>query len=297
MPIYESMSSTESIHRALLEQGEDEVAIAELVPTLARLGEWHAPVPDSADTRRLVQSLAVWLPVPRYTSEVRATLQQQSERSGWLWQMGRFMNVARAQVGLMRISFWLTSALIVALGALALLSGLSQDQAYILRALGPLLAVLSVGSVMRSSQLGVLQLELACRVSPVQLVLARLVVVLGYDIVLGLGLTVLLWPAQINSGPTSLGLWALTLHWLAPLLLVAGAALLLSLKVHPAAAASAAYAGWLLVLGLSLLEGKQGAIARLLAQGETGMLALGACLLLAAVLSARRTATILLPRN
>jgi hypothetical protein len=70
------------------------------------------------------------------------------------------------------------------------------------------------------------------------------VIVLGYDIGLGLALAVALWAgsaAQVLS---------LTLSWLMPLLLVAGLALLLSLRLSMPLAASLAYGGWLAVLAI-----------------------------------------------
>ena len=71
-----------------------------------------------------------------------------------------------------------------------------------------------------------LEFELASPPSPRQLTLARrLVVVLSYDLALGLLLSLLLWP---RSGA---GFWLLTLHWLAPLLLGVGLTLLLSLAL------------------------------------------------------------------
>ena len=65
-----------------------------------------------------------------------------------------------------------------------------------------------------------------CLPSPVQMVLARLVIVLGYDVALALGLGVVLWAGG------SAQVLALTLFWSMPLLLVAGLALVLSLRLH-----------------------------------------------------------------
>jgi hypothetical protein len=80
----------------------------------------------------------------------------------------------------------------------------------------------------------------------VQLTLARLLIVLGYDVGLGLLLSLALW--SLGSG----GFLLLTLHWLMPLLLVAGLALLLSLRLDVYRAASLAYGGWLALLLLDM---------------------------------------------
>jgi hypothetical protein len=166
-----------------------------------------------------------------------------------------------------------------------------------LRALGPLLAVLSVSSIMRSRQLGVLELELSCPVSPLQLALARMVVVLGYDTGLGLGLSVVLWASGQGRGLAEGNLGVLILHWLAPLLLVSGVALLLSLKLPALAAGTIAYAAWLSMLVLALSEREQGFFTVLLSNGEALMLTVGAVLLAASVLGARLGVPALLSRD
>ncbi len=122
---------------------------------------------------------------------------------------------------------------------------MAGNSVFFLQALGPLLAFLGISSAFRGAGLRTLESELACPPSPLQLVVARLVVVLGYDVGLGLCLAAGLW----RLGDASF--WAVTLHWLMPLLLVAGLALLLSLRVSSGLAAGLAYAGWLGALALA----------------------------------------------
>ena len=96
-----------------------------------------------------------------------------------------------------------------------------------------------------------LELELVCLPSPLQLAIARLVIVLGYDVELSLALSLLLWAG--GSGQVL----ALTLSWFTPLLLVAGLALLLSLRLSIQAAASLAYGSWLALLTISTISNLQ----------------------------------------
>ncbi len=84
-----------------------------------------------------------------------------------------------------------------------------------------------------------------------QLALARLVIVLGYDVGLGLALSLALWAGGAAQ------VLALTLSWLMPLLLVAGLALLLSLRLSIQAAASVAYGSWLAVLAINVTTNLQ----------------------------------------
>jgi hypothetical protein len=116
----------------------------------------------------------------------------------------------------------------------------------LLRAMGPFLAYLGAVVAFRGTAEHMLEFELVCLPSPAQLALARLVIVLGYDICLGLALSLALWAGG------SAQVLALTLSWLMPLLLVAGLALLLSLRLSMQVAASVAYGSWLAVLAINL---------------------------------------------
>jgi len=165
---------------------------------------------------------------------------------------------ARAQVSLFGLGFWLVSALItlVGVGAVVVLSNVVPDQALALQALvlrisGPLLAFLGTIVAFRGRGARVLELELVCLPSPLQLAIARLVIVLGYDVGLSLALSLLLW-----AGGSSQVL-ALTLSWFTPLLLVAGLALLLSLRLSIQVAASLAYGSWLALLTISTISNLQ----------------------------------------
>ena len=66
-------------------------------------------------------------------------------------------------------------------------------QELLLRASGPLLAYLGTVIAFRGLGERVLELEMVCLPSPAQLALARLVIVLGYDLGLGLALGLALW--------------------------------------------------------------------------------------------------------
>jgi hypothetical protein len=128
----------------------------------------------------------------------------------------------------------------------------------LLRAFGPLLAYLSTVSAFRAADLQVLEFELVCPPSLLQLTIARLVIVLSYDVGLGLLLSLFFWIGR------SAGVLNLTLSWLMPLLLVAGLALFLSLWMKVRIAALLAYSGWLIALLVSVTVRAAGHAAPLL---------------------------------
>lgn len=218
----------------LHEQGASPEECADLLSTLYRLREWQAPRPSSAETQRLLTRLTPELPT---LSPIRLAIREyQRQRGAFL------LRLACVQVSLFGLAFWLVSALITLLGAGIVLSKVVPDQGLVLRACGPLLAYLGTIVAFRGKEARVLELELACSPSPLQLTIARLVIVLGYDLVLSLVLSLVLWTG--GSGQVL----ELTLSWLMPLLLVTGLALLLSSRLRVQAAASLAYGIWLVAV-------------------------------------------------
>src|SRR5258708_1790777 len=237
----------EQLADALREQGASPEECADLLPAVRRLSEWQAPQPEPADTRRLLARLTPELPAP---SPVRQAIREHRQH-----RVAFLLATARAQVSLFGLGFWLVSALItlIGVGAVVVLRNVGPNQALVLLALvlrisGRLLAFLGTIVAFRGRGARVLELELVCLPSPLQLAIARLVIVLGYDVGLSLALSLLLW-----AGGSSQVL-ALTLSWFTPLLLVAGLALLLSLRLSIPVAASLAYRSWLPPLTITTLS-------------------------------------------
>jgi hypothetical protein len=234
----------EQLADALREQGASPEEQADLLPALRRLSEWQAPQPSPADTRRLLTRLATELPTH---SPVRQAIHEHQQQ-----RIALLLETARAQVSLFGLGFWLVSALVTLLGAAVVLGRVIPDQAMGLRISGPLLAYLGTIVAFRGRGARVLELELVCLPSPRQLAIARLVIVLGYDVGLSLALSLLLWAG--GSGQVL----ALTLAWFMPLLLVAGLALLLMLRLSVQTASAVAYGSWLAFLAISTVSHLQG---------------------------------------
>ena len=234
----------DDLREALRELDATPAEIAAWTPLVRRLAEWPERHITQASQRHLLSVLEQAMPLH---SAVRQAIREQKPR-----RVTTLLAIARAQVSLFGLGFWLVSALITLVGAVVVLRiiNLAPDQAWVLPALvlrisGPLLSYLGTIVAFRGRGTRVLELELVCLSSPLQLALARLVIVLGYDVGLGLALGLLLWAG--NSGQVL----ALTLSWLMPLLLVAGLALLLSLRLSIRTAASLAYGSWLAFVGIS----------------------------------------------
>jgi hypothetical protein len=236
----------DDLREALRELDATPAEIAAWTPLVRRLAEWPERHITQASQRHLLSVLEQAMPLH---SAVRQAIREQKPR-----RVTTLLAIARAQVSLFGLGFWLVSALITLVGAGVVLRiiNMGLDQAWVLllsalvlRISGPLLSYLGTIVAFRGRGTRVLELELVCLSSPLQLALARLVIVLGYDVGLGLALSLLLWAG--NSGQVL----ALTLSWLMPLLLVAGLALLLSLRLSIWTAASLAYGSWLAFVGIS----------------------------------------------
>jgi hypothetical protein len=256
----------EQLTDLLREQGATPEECADLLPAVRRLSEWQAPQPTPADTRHLLARLVPELPA---LSPVRQAIREQKPRTS----VAFLLATARAQVSLFGLGFWLVSALVTLVGAVVVLSKVLPDQELVLRLSGPLLAYLGTIVAFRGRGARVLELELVCLPSPLQLAIARLVIVLGYDVGLCLALALVLWVGGTGD------VLVLTLSWLMPLLLVAGLALLLSLRLSVQAAASLAYVSWLVLGIVSPLQALLFAPELLVLPGCIGLVLLAIALL------------------
>ncbi|HET8843930.1 MAG TPA: hypothetical protein VFN35_20870 [Ktedonobacteraceae bacterium] len=227
----------EQLADLLYEQGASPEECADLLPTLRHLSELQIPQPSPNDTQRLFTRLALALPV--YSPVRQAIREYRQHRIAFL------LATARTQVSLFGLAFWLVSALITLVGAGIALSKVVPDQELILRASGPLLAYLGTIVAFRGKEVRVMELELVCLPSPLQLAIARLAIVLGYDICLSLALSLALWAGGVQQ------VMVMMLSWLMPLFLVTGLALLLSLRFSVQIAAALAYGSWLVTLAIT----------------------------------------------
>lgn len=273
----------EHLAEVLHEQGATPEEVEALTPLLLRLAEWQAPQPTPADTQRLIARLVTALPAPSPVRQaIREERQHRRSRFSWL------LSLAGTQVSLFGLAFWLVSALVTLLGAGVTLDHVLPDQAWFLRASGPLLAYLGTIIAFRGTGERVLECELVCLPTPWQLALARLVIVLGYDVGLGVAFGLTLWVGGSEQ------VLALLLSWLMPLLLVAGLALLLSLRLSAQTAAALAYGSWLTVLVVDTTSAQAPPITP---QVEVLLGGIGLALLAVALLCLRARMPHLLPRT
>lgn len=244
---------------ALAEQGFAPDDVADLLPDVQRLVAWAPEPPQPEETRRLLTLLSPHVPVaagrPRFELE-------------------RLVGLALTQATVMRLGFWTGSAAVMLTSVVLLLAAPNLSRSLVFLLAGPLLAYLGTAAGFRGESLRVIEVEFACPVTPRQLTIARLFVIVGYQAAVGMALTGVL--SGGGGGPW----FMVTLLWLAPLLAGTGATLLASVRIGVGRAGALVYVVWILVAVTSWRVG----LAWVTSPGaEMSLAALGLALIAAAV--------------
>ncbi len=217
---------TEALNDAGLEPDE----IHWVVDTLSLVASVAVPEPTPVETASLVGMLELEL-VSRRAPRVQITQELIAD-----------LAIARAQLLIFPLDFWIASVLVMLIGVGLIALGLDPSRSLIFYLVGPLLAYIGMQGAFSSASARVAELELATPISPRRLTLARLVVMLGYQVAVGVVLSVFLWLSEGGA------LLALTSTWLMPLLLASGLTLILSVRMPVYRAATIVYAVWMLVV-------------------------------------------------
>ena len=227
--------------RALAELGLAEDEAGALLPDVERLVAWGPGPPRPDETRRLLAALSAHLPTPTPASD--------RQRRGVIGGFEGLIRLTLTQATVLRLWFWTGSAAVMVVSILLVLAAPDLSRSLVFLLAGPLLGYLGTAIGFRGQPLRVLELEFACPVTPRQLTVARLLVIVGYQTVVGVVLSELVSAA--GGGP----LTAVTLLWLAPMLVATGATLLASLRLGIERAGGLVYVGWVLVAVISWRAG------------------------------------------
>lgn len=220
--------------------------------------------------------------VDRVAEEAAAGATRRSSRyRGFVW-LARFV---AAQTPLVRREIWPASAVVMAIGAaLSLIVGSSGGEVpgTALALLAPFAAAIGIAMIYGQENDPALELALATPTSPRLVVVARLVVVLAWDLVLAVAATLVL---AIANGPSVF--MPLVSLWLGPMLLLGCLTLVLSLFVHSSLAIVATSILWIVraleVAGEVRLHDLGGLTTVVDAVWQTSPLTLALALLLLAV--------------
>jgi hypothetical protein len=203
----------------LLHELNEELDKEGLLSTMHLLDKYTVAPPSAQATDNLI---ALLKPVLRE----QHVLTEAAVKKAWVPEYCKLPNVLHlVQPQTMLLSKWFIAlSILVILVGLGITIAMDGNTVKFLANAAPVLGILTVLYEFRSKLSGVSELEAACPYSPAQLATARLIVVLSYDILLCLAVTpvVSYWQGHV--------LWQVVVSWLAPLLLMLGIALSVSIR-------------------------------------------------------------------
>jgi hypothetical protein len=189
------------------------------------LRQYHVPYPDESEIERTVESLRAYVPSKRHTLHI-ANLKK------LLYDTAICLNFTS-------ISFWVISALIYGIGCVLTLS-IQMDAYKTMLILAPLPFVFSLLEAFRGREEGVLELELACKITPQEVIVSKILVAGAYNAILNGCLSLI-----FSFTEPSVLLGKITLFWLLPMLLTGGVALWLCSRIKSVYAVPATLSCWL----------------------------------------------------
>jgi hypothetical protein len=182
-----------------------------------------------------------------------------SRRLAWSWQ------VLLAQAPIIRHGLWAASALMLVLGAVVALTAGRGPAGEVLTLVVPITAAMGIAWICGHEADPAREVTAAIPVSPLLLLLSRLVLVTAFDLCLAGGASVVAAGWTLGGG-----LWAVVLEWLGPMLLLTSLSLVLAVLSRPAIGVGVALALWSVrILADSPLgAGSPGSPVPLLAPGQ-----------------------------
>lgn len=234
-------------YQILTELGE-ETEQADLFQTMEHLDQYTVVAPSVQSTEELIAFLKPVLQEQSCTvqEDVKAfpaphDMAADGKRISGRRRLPAILQLLQPQAMLLSRWFVLLSVLVLIAG-LAITKAINGNMLRFLANASPVLGILTVFYEFRAKLSGTLELEAACPYSPAQLAAARLAVVLSYDALLCLAVTPFVSYFQGQM------LWQVIVSWFAPLLLVLGVALVVSLRFGIMGGCLVAATVWLLQL-------------------------------------------------
>lgn len=237
-------------YRILTELGEETEREA-LVQTMERLDQYTVTAPSAHSTDELIAFLT---PILQNRTSMAHDVKAKPAPSGadaplkaaitGHRKLPVVLQLIQPQAMLLSRWFVLISVLVLIAG-LAITKAVNGNMLRFLANASPVLGILTVFYEFRAKLSGTNEMEAACPYSPAKLAAARLLVVLSYDTLLCLAATPFVSYGQVQM------LWQVIVSWFAPLLLMLGIALAVSLRFEIVGGCLVAATVWVLQLTVS----------------------------------------------
>jgi hypothetical protein len=206
----------------LLEDTDSPEEVDALADVVAQLRRWQSPQAETQATAQLIQKL-----LPEMATGRISFLSRVSRGVGEWWPL----LLIRAQLRVVRREIWAASALVMALGTLVTLLSYTSSSTGLtpISIFAPLVAAVGIAFLYDTEVESMIEIENSTPASTRLLLLTRLTLVFGFDLVLGL----------VGSGLLAIFhadvlVWPLVLSWLAPMAFLSAMAFLLSILVGDA---------------------------------------------------------------
>ncbi|MEM8531512.1 MAG: hypothetical protein AAGF95_11750 [Chloroflexota bacterium] len=205
------MTNNHDIRHELSPTAQQE--LGDLEPLMTWLASDTAPEPSTASTEHLLAQLQ-----PHVATRREAPIAPRRGVRGWI-------ALAWSQTTIFEGGFWWASMIIVAIGLLVGVFNGGPWLALLFVLCAPVLAAFGVALAFQSSSQTLGDLERASPTHPLELLYARLSVVLTINLILALLPLAFVW-AEVPS----IVLWRLVVIWLGPMCALAGVALYTSMR-------------------------------------------------------------------
>lgn len=137
--------------------------------------------------------------------------------------------------------YWIACTILFLAGYLITIN---QIDPYItIMALAPLPCILGIVEIFKGRDKCMLEIELSCKISAVQLMISRILVIGVYSIFMNTALSIFICMFRSN-----IDLWKLSVLWLTPLTLVSGISLWIAMKIRGEYAVGVIVSVWLMVI-------------------------------------------------
>lgn len=202
----------------------EELVNCDMSDVFDQLDTYHIKPPSIEDTNQLIQSLKPVFSQQRLGVTQGRRFRDIMEDTRSHSSMPAILQLVGLQTALMGRGFVTLTMAILILGVLLANLFESSSSKFLVTA-SPFLGLLTLFYECRAQLYKVEEMEGTCRYSPAQVAVARILVVLGYNVVLCTAATLM-----IESSLTVV-IGHLIMNWLTPLLLIIGIALFTSLKL------------------------------------------------------------------
>lgn len=232
--------------KQILQELDIDVQQTELNSIFEQLDQYQIQPPSAEATRRLISSLKPVLAQETKPHSEKQRFKDIMTAGEQTFQLPVILQLTGLQTALLQTWFIGLSIAILA-GGIMLTSLLGSDVQRFLISAAPVLGLLTFYYEYRAQLYRVEEMEAACRYSAAQVAAARIVVVVGYNMILFSIATLCIGLSYHQV------LWQYMISWLAPLLFILGLALFTSLKFGITGGCITAGIAWL--VKLTLLNG------------------------------------------